>query len=473
MLGLEPPGAGLQIAEDQAGGVVEVEACAGDAPDGGVEVLPVAAGEVGGAGAVGGDVGFGGEELQAQLVGAHLQGEDADGLVQLDGDVAGDVEGEGGLAHSGPSGEDVEASAQEAGAKAVPIGIAGREPYQGLGMAVFDGDQEAVEDGAGFFPADAGSAAEEVIGGVSETGEQLGDRTRGADGFQDRLPDVGDQVAPDAPLADDLGVFGDPADVGQVEVEGGEPGDTADGCQRAGLLEVGLEGEGVGRGAGVGNVEEGLVEQAVALDVPVARLKARADAGEVCGLQEQGAQDGALGFFAMRCHQRALLRRMSSVPSSPSWIWRPESQRERNGGGAAGSGPTRSSERSWGVTMVGRPLSSRVRVIRRRRPVYQSAAGPVSGSSRTRREVERRGAMTSSALLKSRWMRRDNSGPEIHRPRFPVRRCSARRTVARPVLPVPVGPQMASQWGTPAQLSTVAGQGRWKQADQLWRVSFR
>ena len=38
MLCLEPPGAGLQIAEHQAGGVAEVEAGASDAPDCGVEV---------------------------------------------------------------------------------------------------------------------------------------------------------------------------------------------------------------------------------------------------------------------------------------------------------------------------------------------------------------------------------------------------------------------------------------------------
>src|SRR6185436_21013450 len=103
------------------------------------------------------------------------------------------------------------------------------------------------------------------------------------------------QVAPDAPLADDLGVFGEAADVRQIEVEGCDVGETADSGQRARLLEVGLEGESVGRGAGVGDVEEGLVEQAVALDVPVARLKARADAGEVAGVQEEGAQDGSLG----------------------------------------------------------------------------------------------------------------------------------------------------------------------------------
>src|SRR6185295_228520 len=126
--------------------------------------------------------------------------------------------------------------------------------------AVFDGEEEAIEDGAGFFPTDAGGAAEKLIGVGPEVGEQLGDWTRGADGLDDRLLGGGDQVAPDAPLADDLGVAVEPADVGQVEVEGGEVGEAADGGQRAGLLEVGLKGEGVGRGAGVGDVEKGLVE---------------------------------------------------------------------------------------------------------------------------------------------------------------------------------------------------------------------
>ena len=97
-------------------------------------------------------------------------------MLQVDGDVAGEVEGEGGLAHSRPAGEDVEAAAQEAGAEAVPVGIAGGEALEGVWRrAVFDGDEEAVEDGAGAFPADAGGAAEELVGGVAEVGEQLGD----------------------------------------------------------------------------------------------------------------------------------------------------------------------------------------------------------------------------------------------------------------------------------------------------------
>jgi hypothetical protein len=43
MLCLEPPGAGLQIAEHQADGVVEVMAGASDAPGDGVEVSPMLA----------------------------------------------------------------------------------------------------------------------------------------------------------------------------------------------------------------------------------------------------------------------------------------------------------------------------------------------------------------------------------------------------------------------------------------------
>ena len=47
------------------------------------------------------------------------------------------------------------------------------------------------------------------------------------------------------------------------------------------------------------------------------------------------------------------------------------------------------------------------------------------------------------------------------RPRRPVRRCSARRTVARPVCPVPVGPQRGARRGCRSG-SRAAGQGRWK-----------
>ncbi len=51
--------------------------------------------------------------------------------------------------------------------------------------AVFEGDEEAVEDGAGAFPADAGGAAEELVDGVAEVGEELGDGPGGGGGFVD------------------------------------------------------------------------------------------------------------------------------------------------------------------------------------------------------------------------------------------------------------------------------------------------
>ena len=107
VVGFEPPGAGFEVAEDEAGGVVEVERGGGEAAGGGVEVAPLAGGDVALAEVAGGDAGFGGAELEAELAGAHFEGEDADRALQLDGDVAGEVEGEGGLAHAGAAGDDV------------------------------------------------------------------------------------------------------------------------------------------------------------------------------------------------------------------------------------------------------------------------------------------------------------------------------------------------------------------------------
>jgi hypothetical protein len=313
-----------------------------------------------------------------------------------------------------------------------------------------------------------------VIGAASQVGEQLGDRTRGAGGLPDRFPGGGDQVAPDAPFADDLGVFVEAADVGQVEVESGEVGDASDGSEVSGLVEVGLESEEVGRGSGVGDVEEGLVEDAVPFEVPVAGLQSRADLGEVQGLEEEAAEDGALGLFAVGrgLGVSGLSRTSAGRMAAMSSVGRrmPESQRERMEAGPLGV-PS-SSGRSWLVTTVARPRSSRVRV-RRRRSRYQSAAEALSGSSRTRRGVTMSGMRTSSVWVKSCWMRQARSVPAIQRPDWPVRRCSARRTVARPVFPVPVGPQRATQRGFPVQRWRELGQGCWKWFSQPARVRLR
>jgi hypothetical protein len=324
-VGFEPPGAGFEVAEDEARSVVEVERGRGDAPRGGVEVAPLVGGDVAFADQAGGEAGGGGDELQAQLAGAHFEGEDADGAPEVEGDVAGDVEGEGGLAHAGPAGDDVEAAGEEAGAEAVPGRIAGGEAAEILGAPVFDRFEQAVEDVSGSFPAFVSGAAEELVGGATEVGEEPQDRAGGGEGCADDLPGAGDQVSADAPLPDDAGVFVEAAQIGQVEVESGQVRDAADRVEGAGLLEMSLEGEEVGGGAGVGEIEEGLVEAAVALAVPVAGFQAGADFGEARGLEEEGSEDGALGFFAVRelllrwaGHQTAS-RMRSRTSSVVSW----------------------------------------------------------------------------------------------------------------------------------------------------------
>src|SRR5688500_13819805 len=110
-----------------------------------------------------GDVSLGGAELDADFVRSHFEGEDADGPLELDGDVAGEVERQRGLAHAGPSRDDVEPTRQEAGAEPVPAWEAGREPAESLGALFFEGFEETTDDIAGALPAHAGGTSEQLV----------------------------------------------------------------------------------------------------------------------------------------------------------------------------------------------------------------------------------------------------------------------------------------------------------------------
>ncbi len=101
VLGFEPPGAGFEVAEDEAGGVVEVEVGGGELAGGGVEVAPLAAGEVGGRGGSGWRRWLRRSRASRPSSSVRISREKTPtGLLQVDGDVAGEVEGEGGLAHA-------------------------------------------------------------------------------------------------------------------------------------------------------------------------------------------------------------------------------------------------------------------------------------------------------------------------------------------------------------------------------------
>ena len=101
--------------------------------------------------------------------------------------------------------------------------------------------------------------AQEPISGGAYIGQELMDRAGRGGCLQESALHIHDQVAADAALLDHVGVPVEAAEVRQVEVEGGEIGQAADLLQASRLLEVGLQGEEVGSGARVREMEDGLV----------------------------------------------------------------------------------------------------------------------------------------------------------------------------------------------------------------------
>src|SRR5829696_1706034 len=201
--------------------------------------------------------------------------------------MASEVERQRGLAHAGPAGDDVEAPWQEPGAEPVPAREAGGEAAEGLTVSLFERQEEPVYDIAGCLPAPTGSMAQEPISGGADIGQELMDRAGRGGCLQESALHVHDQVAADAALLDHVGIPVEPAEVRQVEVEGGEIGQAADLLQASRLLEVGLQGEEVGSGARVREMEDGLVQPPMALEVQVARLQAGADLCNARRIQQE------------------------------------------------------------------------------------------------------------------------------------------------------------------------------------------
>ncbi len=88
-----------------------------------------------------GEHGAGDEEATNEHCGAHFQGEDGAGGVEIDGDVLDDVHGERGFPHGRASGDDEHFTALQAGADFVELGVAGGEAAELTGVLqhVFDG----------------------------------------------------------------------------------------------------------------------------------------------------------------------------------------------------------------------------------------------------------------------------------------------------------------------------------------------
>src|SRR6185436_3566884 len=114
-------------------------------------------------------------ELEAQLVGAHFEGEDTDRPLELDSHVPREIERQRGLAHAGPASDHVETTRQEAGAELVPAWKAGGEPAELRGAILFEDFQQPLQDRASALPARLCSAAEKFVRGGAEVDQKLMD----------------------------------------------------------------------------------------------------------------------------------------------------------------------------------------------------------------------------------------------------------------------------------------------------------
>ena len=105
------------------------------------------------------DAGGGAEHAGEQRLLGHFQREDGDGLLELQGNMLGDVQGERGFAHGGPRGDDAKIAAVHAAGHFVELGEAGADALDALA---------GVEEGA-----DAALIALEDLAWVEEAGLDL------------------------------------------------------------------------------------------------------------------------------------------------------------------------------------------------------------------------------------------------------------------------------------------------------------
>ena len=163
VLALQPAGAGGDGGDGERGGVVDEERAVLQRLGGLDEAAHLLLGHVAVADLVRGDAGGLGEDAGGELLGGHLEREEADdaafdgafgavgpgALLVGAGDVEGDVGGERGLAHRGAAGEDQEIGGVQAAEALVEVDEAGGEAGEAAVALVGGvGHLDRVDDGA-------------------------------------------------------------------------------------------------------------------------------------------------------------------------------------------------------------------------------------------------------------------------------------------------------------------------------------
>ena len=246
------------------------------------------------------DPGLAGEQPLSELVRGHLDAEEGYPGVLADGGVAGDVEGQAGLADARPGGHDDQVGALEAAQEHVQVGEAGAHRAHEGGADALDAGRlpEVLQQAADVDEvAELLTAAEgqDHVLGAGEDGVEVGAALVG------HLGDLGggaDEQPVGGVAADDAGVVLDADGGGKLGDEAAEEADAAD------LFEALAAGQLVGDGdlidplVALPEGQAGLVGPAVLLAVEVLGPEDALDFVDGILVHQEGGDDGLLGLHA-------------------------------------------------------------------------------------------------------------------------------------------------------------------------------
>ena len=248
------------------------------------------------------DVGDARQHPEHQLLLAHLEAEDADGLALLDGGMLGDVEREARLADRWAGGEDDEVARLEAGRQRIEVGEARSDAgdLAAVGVQVVEPVvgvvQQRLERGEArvdAFLADREELGLGAVDGLLDLGRVLvadpGDPARGAD-----------EIAQDRLALDDPRVLGGMDRGRGLVAETGEVGPPADRLELLAPLERLRDGDDVDGLTALEQVDDGGVDPAIGLAIEVLGPQELGDLDHGIAVDEDRAEHGLLGFETLR-----------------------------------------------------------------------------------------------------------------------------------------------------------------------------
>ena len=242
------------------------------------------------------------EQALQQSLTRHFEREDADYLAVVDGRVLGDVHGESGLAHGRPGRENHQVGLLEAAGLFVEIGVVSGEA--GDALAALQQGIDRSEGVADDLLDPLKALANALLGELEDGSLGVVEDFVGGLGLLAGLGDGGignaDQPAQNGLVADDSDVMLDGRAVGHAVEQSGDVADIADGLQVFLLLEFFDQRNDVDGPRRLGQIHHARINAAVRVDGKVFGLQVLGGVVEGMIIEQDRAEDGALGFNVRR-----------------------------------------------------------------------------------------------------------------------------------------------------------------------------